>query len=461
MNTQIRTTMLLVISFLSLILMIIGFIYYTTTQYAYESFFQLLEVKALAIAKSTTNNKSDSSVGTLDEGRNQALFGQLSEEIKYVIPLSHPKMTDTIVQQTQLPLHFISNIIERGKANYRSGHIFYTGILHKNGGEQYVIIAGASNDNDVNQANYLVNISIISMLISILVALLLSIYFTYYFFLPIRKISARVNQITSENLHFRLSDRNKNDELSELISTFNNMLDRIEFAFETMNNFISNASHELRTPLTAIIGEADVALSKPRTQMEYKMALSIILQESEKLDAKTRALLFLAQTGFDGKAQKFDKVRIDQLIWDVKENITKIHPKSRINVNMEMLPETPVKLKVKGNEQLLHLAFSSVISNACKYSHYKAVQIFIEAIDNKVVVTIADKGIGIPKEEMKYIYNPFFRASNAKNHEGYGIGLPLTLNIIRMHRGEIKVHSVENEGTTVKIELPIGFYKIE
>lgn len=460
MNTQTRTTMLLVISFLSLILIIIAFIYYATTTYAYDSFFQLLEVKAITAAKATIDNKAGSGVRKLEEVRNEA-FSDLSEEIEYIIPLNNVNGKDSIAQQTQLPLSFIENIIERNKANYRLKNIFYTGILYKNGGEQYVVIAGASNDNDVNQANYLFKISILSVFISLLIALLLSAYFTYYFFLPIRKISARVNQISSENLHLRLEDNNKNDELSELTSTFNNMLDRIEFAFETMNNFISNASHELRTPLTAIIGEADVALSKPRTQVEYEMALSIILQESEKLDAKTRALLFLAQTGFDGKTQRFDKVRIDQLIWDVRETIVKIHPKSRININMEMLPETPVKLKVKGNEQLLHLAFSNIINNACKYSNYKVVQVFIEAIDNKVIVMIKDQGIGIPKEEIKYIYDPFFRASNTKNHEGYGIGLPLTLNIIRMHQGEIKVHSIENEGTTVGIELPIGFYQIE
>lgn len=280
MNTQTRTTVLLVISFLSLILMVIAFIYYATTTYAYDSFFRLLEVKALTAAKATIDKKAGSGVRKLEEVRNEA-FSDLSEEIEYIIPLNHIREKHSIAQQTQIPLSFIENIIERGKANYRLKNIFYTGILYKNGGEQYVVIAGASNDNDVNQANYLFKISILSIFISLLIASLLSTYFTYYFFSPIRKISARVNQISSENLHLRLENRNKNDELSELTSTFNNMLDRIEFVFETMNNFISNASHELRTPLTAIIGEADVTLSKPRTQVEYEMALSLILQESE------------------------------------------------------------------------------------------------------------------------------------------------------------------------------------
>ena len=78
----------------------------------------------------------------------------------------------------------------------------------------------------------------------------------------------------------------------------------------------------------------------------------------------------------------------------------------------------------------------------------------IGASDDYVYIIIKDKGIGIPENEIKYIYDPFFRASNTKNYEGYGIGLPLTRNIIRMHNGKILVTSTESEGTTVQITLP-------
>jgi signal transduction histidine kinase len=212
----------------------------------------------------------------------------------------------------------------------------------------------------------------------------------------------------------------------------------------------------LRTPLTAIIGEADVALSKLRQTDEYIETIKIILDEAEKLDRKTQALLFLAQTGFNGKVQKFGKVRMDQLLWDVKETIEKINPKSKIFMDLSLLPENPMKLKVNGNEQLLHLAITNVISNSCKYSNYQTVYVSLGASDDFVILVVKDQGIGIPVEELKYIYDPFFRASNTKKYEGYGIGLPLTRNIIRMHKGELLVTSIENEGTTVQIKLPIG-----
>jgi signal transduction histidine kinase len=234
------------------------------------------------------------------------------------------------------------------------------------------------------------------------------------------------------------------------------MLIRMETSFNTQNNFISNASHELRTPLTAIIGEADVALTKVRDVEEYIETIKVILEEAENLDKKTQALLFLAQTGFNGKTIKFDKVRMDQLLWDVKVTTEKINPKSKIVIDMSLLPENPMKLKVNGNNQLLHLAVSNIILNACKYSKFETVNVSLGSIDTYILLVVKDSGIGIPESEIEHIYDPFFRASNTQNFEGYGIGLPLTRNIIHMHGGELLVNSIQNIGTTVQIKLPIG-----
>ena len=275
---------------------------------------------------------------------------------------------------------------------------------------------------------------------------------------PLNKITLRVKNISSENMHLRLPITENNDELSGLAKTFNDMLNRLETAFETQKNFISNASHELNTPLTFIIGEADVALSRIRTPEEYIESINGILEEAEKLDKKTKALLFLAQTGYDGKVQKFENVRIDQLVLDVKDTVTRITPKSKIIIDFSLLPESPDKLKVKGNEQLLHLAFSNIIMNACKYSNNQDVRVSLGSTQKEVIVIVSDKGIGIPKSEIKYIYDPFFRASNTNNFDGYGIGLPLTRNVVKMHNGVLNVSSVEDIGTLVEIKLPIGNY---
>ena len=112
------------------------------------------------------------------------------------------------------------------------------------------------------------------------------------------------------------------------------------------------------------------------------------------------------------------------------------------------------KAQSTGNEQLLHLALANIISNGCKYSNFQQVKVSLGATDTDVYIIIKDAGIGIPEQEMNKIYDPFFRASNTKNYEGYGIGLPLARNIVRIHHGELIVTSHENQGTTVQLRFP-------
>ena len=166
----------------------------------------------------------------------------------------------------------------------------------------------------------------------------------------------------------------------------------------------------------------------------------------------------MARTGYDGKKQKFEKVRIDELILDVKNTTENLLGNVNISIDFSLLPESPLKLKIKGNEQLLHLALCNIVMNACKYSNNQPINIALASDDEKVIVIIKDNGIGIPEEEMKYIYDPFFRASNTAQYEGYGIGLPLARNIIKIHNGILLVTSVVNQGTTVRVDLPLGNY---
>jgi signal transduction histidine kinase len=289
---------------------------------------------------------------------------------------------------------------------------------------------------------------------------LISYWFSKKLITPLQEITLKVNKIGTENLNIRLEGGEKEDEMGELIRTFNSMLDRLETSFETQNNFISNASHELNTPLTSIIGEADVTLARIRSTDEYIESLHSILEEAEKLDKKIKALLYLAQTGFNGKALKMDKVRIDQLILDVRETMNRIIPNNKVSLDFSLLPDSPEKLKILGNEQLLHLALSNVIVNAVKYSNNQEVKVSLALSNTHIVLVIRDKGVGIPQEEIQYIYDPFFRASNTGNFEGYGIGLPLTRNIIKIHQGQLLVNSIENEGTTVEIRIPVGNFKL-
>ena len=273
---------------------------------------------------------------------------------------------------------------------------------------------------------------------------------------PLLDITNGAKNISAHNLNFRLNTRFRNDELGDLARTFNIMLDRLEAAFETQKNFISNASHELNTPLTAIIGTTDVILSKPREQSEYVDCLKTLQAEAYKLETKTRALLLLAQSGFVNRTMNLDIIRSDELVIEVKKTVQQLYPECHIMIDFSLLPDIPEKLKLRGNHQLLHLALTNIVANACKYARFETIKIALTSTNEHVVFLVVDKGIGIPSAEIRFIYEPFFRGSNVSLIEGYGIGLPLSRNVIKMHHGEIEVSSIENEGTTVQVKIPIA-----
>lgn len=386
---------------------------------------------------------------------------KLPEEKEHFIRIDTGTSFEDHARKLNLPIRFFSSVLENGEATHQDGNTFYAGIFYKGKRGDYIVIVSADNYYNLHLLSNLRNIFLLAIFLVSLVALLVAFVFSRQVFTPVREITDRVKEISSQNLHLRLESAKVNDEVGELRTTFNNMLDRLETSFETQNNFISNASHELGTPLTTIIGEAEVTLSKDRTQQEYREAISIMLKEAGRLEEITRSLLFLAQTGLTGKAQKFGKVRTDQLLWDVKATIDKMTPRNKVHLNLDLMPEQPELLKITGNEQLLHLAISNVVSNACKYSNNQPVTVSIATSGENVIIVVKDSGVGIPVDELPFIYDPFFRASNAKQYEGYGIGLPLTRNIVRLHKGDIQVSSTLNEGTTVQLTFPIGHYSLE
>ncbi len=455
-RSRYRTALVLLTAFFTIILLFSGFIYLSVDDYTHDDFYHLLEIRGMAAVKVEV----DSSRGTEIRDFRSQIMGVLPKEKEQIFLISDVAQLETLADSLDLPVSFLEQSWRTGSAEFERNSIFYKGLRYNTGNQSYLILASAENYYHDHHTAYLQRTMITAIISSFLLSVIIAYFFSHYVFNPLRNITSQVKQISSENLHLRLDSVHKNEELNNLAQTFNGMLDRIETSFETQNNFISNASHELRTPLTAIIGEADVALSKLRQPEEYIESIKIILDEAEKLDRKTRALLFLAQTGFNGKVLKFEKVRIDQLLWDVKETLERIDPRNQVQLDMSLLPENPSMLKIKGNEQLMHLAFTNIISNGCKYSDHQPVYVSLGASNTHVIVVIRDRGIGIPEAELKYIYDPFFRASNTNNYEGYGIGLPLTRNIIRMHEGKLEVSSQPNQGTTVQISLPIGKFDL-
>ncbi|RAW00660.1 sensor histidine kinase [Pseudochryseolinea flava] len=453
MKNQTRIALVFFSLTISVMIMLSAAVYYFAMQYTFADFYKRLKTRAQLAARIKLEDER-TSLSAYQEMRDRILE-KLPNEIDYFIEVKSD-FNATLADTLGLPASFFRNVIEQGAAEYRRDEIFYSGIRHQQEGRSYIVIVSAESYYYSHHVANLRTIMTAAFVLISLIVLYVSFLFSRYVFGPVRQITRQAGDINSDNLHVRLDVEGVNDDIKELKVTFNTMLDRLEASFATQNNFISNASHELATPLTAIIGESEVALSKERNEMEYRDSLKRISHQAERLERITKSLLFLAQTGFEGSKQKFRSVRVDQLLWDVKSTIEQMNPKSQVMINIELMPENPDLLTINGSEQLLHLALSNIVSNGCKYSNHQPVEIFVGISDTHVIVVVTDRGIGIPENEIRFIYDPFFRASNTIDFEGYGIGLPLTRNIVRIHKGTISVKSKLGYGTVVELSFPVG-----
>ncbi len=277
-------------------------------------------------------------------------------------------------------------------------------------------------------------------------------FIIYKSFSPIENILFELKQINANDLSARLKETKPKDEIYQLIKEVNNLLSRLENSFERISQFSSDASHELKTPLTIIKGEIEVALRKDRTVNEYKDSLKTSLNEICIIEQTINDLLFLAKNEKDLIVDKQEEFYLDELTDEAineLKNFAKLH-----KVEITLLIEDSIELK--GFPNLLKIAIKNALKNAIQFSHENS-QVIVKSYknDNSFNISIQDFGIGIPLHEQEKIFEKFYRTdkSRNKNSGGTGLGMSIVKKIIDIHKGSIKIESVENKGTTVTISF--------
>lgn len=328
------------------------------------------------------------------------------------------------------------------------------GFLFKGQYDRFVVVAAASDIYGHRRLKNLIFILFIVFVISIIIVSVSGWFYAGKALQPIARVIRQVDEISIASLDLRVDEGNGQDEIAKLAQTFNSMLSRLEISFVSQKNFISNASHELRTPLTAITGQLEVTLLNPRCAEEYRGVINSVLQDIKSLNRLSNRLLLLAQTSADESERKMPLVRIDELMWQAKEDLAKHQTDFVMNIDLDENLDDEVKLTIRGDEHLIRTAFSNVIENGCKYSKDKTVWVYIKNTLGGISIDFTDKGIGILPEDIPNIFEPFYRGANTKSIEGHGIGLSMVKGIIRLHKGSIKIVSAPGSGTVVTVVFP-------
>jgi signal transduction histidine kinase len=338
--------------------------------------------------------------------------------------------------------------------------VFYTqddhevlGTSHTNGSYRFVVIAAAIDKDGKLYMEKLLAIMLIVCLVSLVLFSIAGWFYSGRALKPISNVVEKVENISITSLNLRVPEGNGVDEIGKLAGTFNRMLERLETSFTTQKDFIANASHELRTPLTSINGQLEVLMMKDRSVSEYKSVLESVLEDLKSLIDLSNRLLLIARTSAEQPEKQFKKVRIDEILWLAHDEIRKFNKDFHIDISLDNSLTDAGQMTLMGDEDLLKIAFSNLIDNACKYSPDHSVIIKLGNNEKYIEVIFEDKGIGISENEMDKIFEPFYRGSNTGSVPGTSIGLSLVNRIIRNHNGTIKVSSKPGKGTAVRIRL--------
>ena len=321
--------------------------------------------------------------------------------------------------------------------------------------QNYYVLASAIDLYGQAELNKLLIINLISFFIILIIIIGASYFNARQSVRPVTSIIKQIKKMNPGSLKDRLSV-STNDEIAELSSTFNTLLDRIEHIVVNERMFVSNVSHDLRTPVTSIIGQLEVALLRERSEKEYKTLVLSVLDDMKKMKTIINGFFALAESDIDNIQRLFTRLRIDELLYSVKDDILSHTKYYNILIEFENVPDDENELMVSGSEHLLKILMTNLIDNSCKFSDPPRVRIKMAFIKDFVILRFIDKGIGIAKDDLVHIFEPLYRGDNASQKAGLGIGLSIVKRIADIHDVSINIESEINIGTSITLTFPVA-----
>lgn len=320
-------------------------------------------------------------------------------------------------------------------------------------GENYVIQIFRPYSQEQKISRIIMIIFIVSNIIGIFIAFLIGRFISKKLLKPIVDISNTAKTISINDLTQRITVPEPNDEIRNLVLTFNDMISRLEISVGKQKQFISDASHELRTPISVIKGYADLIDRWGKTDTEIlQESIESIKSETEHMNNLIKKLLFLARTEQNIVIQ-YVEICINSVFEDIVKEVRLIHNDIEINVFENE------KLYIEGDLDMIKQTIWIFIDNAIKYSNKnnKKINIRIYKDDKYNIFEIEDNGIGINKEDIPYIFDRFYRGDKSRSKEtpGTGLGLSIAQKIIECHKGYVNAESDIGKGTKFIVLFPI------
>ena len=268
---------------------------------------------------------------------------------------------------------------------------------------------------------------------------------------PVQHLSQLVQNIHAQTLHQRLPAEMPPDELKELADDFNEMLARLERAFEQQSHFVANAAHELRTPLATLRTNLEVIQrDSDATLSDYKEMSDVLERALSRLEKLVEDLLLLAR---GEKEIRAELIEMEVLLGEMMQEIEPLARAHQVSMTLHM--SEPVT--VLADPLLLARAISNLLENGIRYNQPGgSVTLTVRRTPSGVELWVEDTGTGIPLEAQPHIFERFYRVdhSRARERGGAGLGLSIAAHVVQLHGGSIEVQSTPGKGSRFTIRLP-------
>ena len=270
---------------------------------------------------------------------------------------------------------------------------------------------------------------------------------------PLKRFTAKAERVQLQSLTEITLSEDEAVEFSRLSRAVNQMLLRLNQAFDAQQQFVGNAAHELRTPLALMQARLDLYMSTDHGDScpETVETIAMMREQTERLSRMVRTLLDMS----DLKAvPRNDRIQLAPMIEEVLADLSPLAEKSGVT-----LSQIGDDLWITGSDVLVYRAIFNLVENGVKYNHPGgSVCVAASRREREAVVEVTDTGCGIPDNFRESVFQPFFRVDKSRSREkgGVGLGLSLVWEIARLHGGGVRVRESGESGTVIELTLPMG-----
>lgn len=308
----------------------------------------------------------------------------------------------------------------------------------------------------INDTNIMIDASdfVIANIIFMIAAIIAGCALTYvvarFSLKPLKIWSDEMANIDQHQLSKRIQNSNTKDEIDTLADSFNQLLDRLQRAFDREKRFSAAVAHELKTPLTVVKTNIEfLQMDEDPAVEDYEETIEVVRKQNERMIQLVHDLTTLSSSNVQ---EKNDIVDMDRMLDEIENDLKS----SLLSKNIQ-LEYNKVGFQMKGNGVLMKHAISNLVENAVKYNTIDGtISIVQTAADEQYQIKVIDSGIGIREEEIPYIFEPFYRADKSRNRStgGSGLGLAITKEIIESYNGSIEYQAGKPHGSEFTVVIP-------